>query len=251
MDGDIFSTESPKAYAPLGYGTLSDPAVVRPEDFKNDIPLPTYDERLPLRVPRPLGATFVDTELQRPSETRLSRKAIPRADPASPGAGKDGSVHVDPTVALVQRLAGTKQALMLGKHVLTEESLVTNRVYLDRILKRKGGEDESDEDVAVDGEGEGGKEKKKARIDRGNSISVKAQSEREKGGEFYNEENTVKAENVLRMVDSSLVDMPNRRERHARGEEEEEAGQAGGSQEEYNENVYASEDEQYNYGNSP
>lgn len=42
LDGDIFSTDSPKAYAPLGYGTLSEPAVVRAEDFKNDIPLPSY-----------------------------------------------------------------------------------------------------------------------------------------------------------------------------------------------------------------
>lgn len=41
-DGDIFTVDSPKAYAPLGYGAPTDPIVVRPEDFKNDIPLPSY-----------------------------------------------------------------------------------------------------------------------------------------------------------------------------------------------------------------
>lgn len=41
-DGDIFLVDSPKAYAPLGYGTPSDPVAIRPEDFKNDIPLPSY-----------------------------------------------------------------------------------------------------------------------------------------------------------------------------------------------------------------
>lgn len=44
LDGDIFSKDSPKAYAPLGYGTLSEPSVVRPEDFKNDMQLPVYGE---------------------------------------------------------------------------------------------------------------------------------------------------------------------------------------------------------------
>lgn len=46
LDGDIFSVESPKAFAPLGYGTLAEPVVVRPEDFKNDIPLPSYGKYL-------------------------------------------------------------------------------------------------------------------------------------------------------------------------------------------------------------
>lgn len=203
IDGDIFSTESPKAYAPLGYGTLSEPTVVRPEDFKNDIPLPAYEDRLPLRVPRPLGATFVDTELQRPSETRLSRKPIPRQDSAAAtnGAGKKDGVKEDPTVRIVAELAKNKQLLMLGKHVLTEESLVTSRVYLDRILKRKGGDEEygSGDEMEVDDVFERRNEKK-ARIER--------DDERGKYRRDFDEENTVRPENVLRMVDSSLVDTP-------------------------------------------
>lgn len=42
--GDIFSDGSPKAYEPLGYGVLSEPVVLRPEDFSNDTPLPAYRE---------------------------------------------------------------------------------------------------------------------------------------------------------------------------------------------------------------
>lgn len=43
-DGDIFTVDSPKAYAPLGYGAPVDPSIVKAADFKNDIPLPTYGE---------------------------------------------------------------------------------------------------------------------------------------------------------------------------------------------------------------
>lgn len=215
IDGDIFSTESPKAYAPLGYGTLSEPTVVLPEDFKNDMPLPAYEDRLPLRVPRPLGATFVDTELQRPSETRLSRKPIARQNAVSGPIDKSQKGQ-DPTAVIVAELASKKQPLMLGKHVLTEESLVTNRGYLDRILKRKGGgeNDGSGDEMDVDGErpGSGNEKKKKARIERDDEDEEKYRGEYEKQRNShkrereFDDENTVRAENVLRMVDSSLVD---------------------------------------------
>lgn len=150
-----------------------------------------------------------------------------------------------------------KQPLMLGKTILTEESLIKNRVYLDRILKRKG--DDEDDDGGADAEG--GKETKKARIERSNGDGGLANSGTNnnsnssngrgsgvgsgskigtprggKGGgndkraredeDFYNNENTVRPENVLRMVDSSLVDTPEK---------------GNPNREEYNENVYVDE----------
>lgn len=170
---------------------------------------------------KPLGATFVDTESEKPDETRLSRKPVPREE------SKDRVQ--DPTARVVSQMRANKHTLLLGKTVLTEESLITNRVYLDKILKRKGGEDEDEESSGRADRSEqdaGSSTKKKARIERRSSAEKKpdVSGARDSNGgdagkgkrvqvkkedeEFYENENTVAPENVLRMVDKSLVETP-------------------------------------------
>lgn len=176
---------------------------------------------MPLRVPRPLGATFVDTELQRPNVTRLSRKAVLREESAD-------NIQ-DPTTKVVIQCQKIKRPLMLGKNVLTEDSLNNGQVYLDKILKRKGttdGETEGEDDDETSFSSRADKGTKKARLDTGSSSGSKRSKRSKEDEDFYNNENTVKPENVLRMVDPSLADTPDRSLR-----------------EDYNEDVYASGDD--------
>lgn len=224
--------DSPKAYAPLGYGVPGEPIVIREDDFKNDVPLPSYgafffvicylfladscllllEERAPLKVSRALAATFSDTELQRPNSSRLSRPPTRRVDNV-----ELSGTRADPVALLVQAHGQAKRPLVLGKSVLSETGIGLGRGgVLDKYLKKRErdrtGEGENGE--KKDGEEEDGAEErsgsgssaKKARTDKGKK---KVRSARD--SELYHMEDTVRPENLLMMVDSSLVDTPERR----------------------------------------
>lgn len=136
--------------------------------------------RPPQVIKKPLGSSFVDTENQRPiPATGLSKKQVSR----------DNSN--DPVMKIVQKNTSKKTPLMLGKNIITESnSTAGGTVYLEKILKR----DREHTTEPEDGEKEPKKQKKELRI--------KFEGE----DEADINEDTVKPENVLRMVDSSLVD---------------------------------------------
>lgn len=182
--GDIFTSETPRAYAPLGYSVPEGPSVLRPEDFANEGRLPEYPPRPPQAIIKPLGPTFVDTESQRQNAPVMGRKLIPRDASHSTGPG-------DPIEAIVDTNCQNKKPLMLGKNVISESYLETSTVYLEKILKRERDTTNEPEDS---------KHAKKPRKD----FRIKFEGEEE--GDTN--EDTVKPENVLRMVDSSLVDTP-------------------------------------------
>lgn len=182
--GNIFTSESPKAYAPLGYTIPPNPAPLRPEDFTNDTPLPAYPLRPPQVIHKPLGPTFEDTESQKPGYTPSRMR--PAQDHVQ---GK----QLDPAAVIVKRQNGKRVPLMLGKNVITESTVDGGTVYLEKILKRER------ETTADPEENKGAKKQKKER-----ELRIKFEGEEE--GDVN--EDTVKPENVLRMVDSSLVDTP-------------------------------------------
>lgn len=154
------------------------------DDSNSDV-----EERPPLKVNRPLAATFSDTELQRPNSTRLSRKQTLREDrPEVKGS------RMDPIKAIVLAHHKTKRTLMLGKTPLSEDTFNTSKGDLDKFLKREREHTTEPE--------ESFKGSKKAKIE-----NVKS----ERDNELYTNEHTVRPENVLMMVDSSLVDTPERR----------------------------------------
>lgn len=178
---DIFALESPKAHAPLGYIAPLSAKAIDPDDFKNDTPLPSYPYRAPVLLTTPLGATFVDTEMKRPNAT-LNRKPIPRKD----------VLDADPVVQIVRVDANIKRPLMLGVKLIAEKSVEVGKdVPLENLLKRS--RDNSSEN------------------DRGHKMNKRQKKEiRMKlhdGSEDINND-IVHPENVLRMVDSSLVDTP-------------------------------------------
>lgn len=184
--GNIFTSESPKAYAPLGYTVPPNPGPLRPEDYTNDTPLPAYPLRPPQVIQKPLGATFEDTESQRPGYTGSSRKRPSRDD----AEGK----QLAPAAAIVKRQNEKRVPLMLGKNVITDSTIDGGTVYMEKILKRER------ETTADPEEHKEAKKQKK-------ELRIKFEGEEE---EDVNED-TVKPENVLRMVDSSLVDTPEKK----------------------------------------
>lgn len=95
--------------------------------------------------------------------------------------------------------------LMLGKTPISEDSFDSNKGMLDKYLKRER-ETTTEPEEALKGT-------KKARIEKS-----------ERDNELYRDEDTVRPENVLMMVDSSLVDTPERRRYN---ENKNEAGREG------------------------
>ncbi|CAN6670558.1 hypothetical protein TRVA0_043S00518 [Trichomonascus vanleenenianus] len=178
--GDIFSSESPKAYSPLGYSLPDQPTVLKPEDFNNDTPLPACPQRPPFYVTKPLGATFVDTESEKPNFMGTHREV--------PSRDNSNSTPADPAIKIVNTHSQQKAELTLGKNVISETGLENGTVYLEKILKRERETTTEPED---------NKEVKKQKKDL--------------MGEGEVNEDTVRPENVLRMVDSSLVDTPEKK----------------------------------------
>lgn len=217
-EGDIFAIDSPKAYAPLGYGSPGEAVAIQAEDFKNDVALPSYgeyfspfkaellktclltlllEERAPIKVSRPLGATFIDTETQRPSSARLARKPTARED-------QDGG-PADPVREIVLSHRKSRRPLLLGKTVLSEDVLGGGTAAGALLAKRvrDSPTEPSASTTAVGADGVTASAKKRARTEK-----------TQRDNELYTNEDTVRPENVLMMVDSSLVDTPERRRFH-------------------------------------
>lgn len=138
-----------------------------------------------MKVSRPLAATFSDTELLRPNYTRLSRKPIARDD--------SENSCLDPVKEIVLSHRKSRRPLLLGKTVLNEETLGDSK---ETLLQKRGRDATTEGAEEFHGKGSA----KKPRIEKS-----------ERDNELYTNENTVRPENLLMMVDSSLVDTPERR----------------------------------------
>lgn len=192
---DIFSLESPKAYAPLGYISPGPTSAIQPNDFNNNVPLPSYPRRPPVLLVTPLGDTFVDTEIKRPNSS-LNRKSIPRGD----------AQVADPAKQIVEIDEKIKRPLMLGSKPVSEPKIeIGKHVSLESMLVKRERDSGSDDD---NDESTGSKIVKKPRRE----IRLRFDD----GSEDINND-IVKPENVLRMVDSSLVDTPERDHKRSSG----------------------------------
>lgn len=185
--GGIFDNETPKAYAPLGYTIPEKPKALKPEDFNNDSTLPMCPTRPSNYITTPLGPTFLDTESQKPTfQGSVNRRQIPRDNTIEIGG------IIDPTVKLVRSNLAKKTPLTLGKQIISENNLETGggTIYLERMLKRE--RDNNNQEPRDE------KEVKRQKRD----FRIKFDGEAE--GDINDD--TVKPENVLRMVDQSLVE---------------------------------------------
>ncbi len=197
----VFDIETPKAYAPLGFILPAPITVINPSDFKNDTPLPVYPQRPAQILKTPLRETFLDTESERPGiiASNLVRSLKNRKNDEN---SLDPSI-VDIGLVFARLCEKNQEPLLLGS---IEIDLKRPDSILKSILPKNKPEfpdtytDNADENI---NRADDLRESKNTEIDT-------KEGDRSMDLSFGPHEGRIAAETVLRMVDDSLVNTPDR-----------------------------------------